>query len=114
MAVHTVAPSMQSFSRGRDLATWIGLTPREVSTGGRQRLGQITQMDQQDLRPKGPGRSTRVDGNTPGCSRLGPGVVRYPVKRERTPRPRGGLQPPKPREGTTPTTCGRRTGLFKA
>ena len=34
-----------------------------------------------------------------GCSRLDPGVLRYPVKRERTPRRRGRRQPPKPLEG---------------
>ncbi|MCY3771742.1 MAG: helix-turn-helix domain-containing protein [Gemmatimonadetes bacterium] len=39
----------------------------------------------------------------PGCSRFGPGVVRYPMNRERTPGRRGGMQPPKPREGPTAT-----------
>ena len=50
MAVHAFAPPMETFARGRDFAAWIGLTPREVSTGGRQRLGRITKMGQQDLR----------------------------------------------------------------
>ncbi len=50
MAVHTFAPPMESFVRGRDFAAWIGLTPREVSTGGRQQLGRITKMGQRDLR----------------------------------------------------------------
>ena len=50
LAVHAFAPSMDSFARGRDFAAWIGLTPREVSTGGRQRLGRITKMGQRDLR----------------------------------------------------------------
>lgn len=50
MAVHAFAPPMESFGRGRDFAAWIGLTPREVSTGGRQRLGRITKMGQRDLR----------------------------------------------------------------
>ena len=50
MAVHAFAPPMHSFARGRDFAAWIGLTPREISTGGRQRLGRITKMGQRDLR----------------------------------------------------------------
>ncbi|MCY3730495.1 MAG: HigA family addiction module antitoxin [Rhodospirillaceae bacterium] len=53
-------------------------------------------------RSAGPGRSTRRRVAPPDCSRLGPGVARYPTKRERTPRRRGGMQPPKPREGPTP------------
>ena len=35
-----------------DFAAWIGLTPREISTGGRQRLGRITEMGQRDLRQR--------------------------------------------------------------
>ena len=50
MAVHAFAPPMESFRRGRDFAAWIGLTPREHSTAGRQRFGRITRMGQRDLR----------------------------------------------------------------
>ena len=50
LAVHAFAPSMDSFAPGRDFAAWIGLTPREISTGGRHRLGRITKMGQRDLR----------------------------------------------------------------
>ena len=50
MAVHTFAPPMESFRTGRDFGAWIGLTPRESSTGGRQRLGRITKMGQRDIR----------------------------------------------------------------
>ena len=50
MAVHAFAPPMESFARGRDFAAWIGLTPREVTTGGRQQLGRMTKMGQRDLR----------------------------------------------------------------
>ena len=50
LAVHAFAPSMASFARSRDFAAWIGLTPRKISTGGRQRLGRITKMGQRDLR----------------------------------------------------------------
>ena len=50
MAVYAFAPAMESFARGRDFAAWIDLTPREISTGGRQRLGRITKMGERDLR----------------------------------------------------------------
>ena len=51
MAVHALAPPMESFRSGRDFAAWVGLTPRQHSTGGRQRLGRITKMGQRDIRP---------------------------------------------------------------
>ena len=50
MAVNAFAPPMESFRRGRDFAAWIGLTPRQNSTAGKQRLGRITKMGQRDLR----------------------------------------------------------------
>ena len=50
LAVHAFAPSMDSFTRGRDFAAWIGLTPWEISIGGRQRLGRITKIGQRNMR----------------------------------------------------------------
>ena len=50
MAVSAFAPPMESFGCGRDFAAWIGLTPRQHSTAGKQRLGRITKMGQRDLR----------------------------------------------------------------
>ena len=50
MAVHAFAPPMESFRSGRDFAAWAGLTPRQHSTAGRQRLGRITKMGQRDIR----------------------------------------------------------------
>ena len=50
MAVYAFAPTMETFGRGRDFAAWVGLTPRETSTAGRQRLGRITRMGQRDVR----------------------------------------------------------------
>lgn len=44
MAVETFAPDLTSFSRSRDFAAWLGLTPREHSSGGKQRLGQTSKM----------------------------------------------------------------------
>ena len=48
MAVHDFAPPMETFGLGRDFAAWAGLTPREYSTPGRQRLGRITRMGQRN------------------------------------------------------------------
>jgi transposase len=40
----------QTFARGRDLAAWLGLVPRQVSTGGRPRLVGITKRGNKYLR----------------------------------------------------------------
>ena len=50
MALHAFAPPTESFGCGRDFAAWVGLTPRQHSTAGKQRLGRITKMGQRDLR----------------------------------------------------------------
>ena len=50
MAVNAFAPPMESFGCGRDFAAWVGLTPRQHSTAGKQQLGRITKMGQRDLR----------------------------------------------------------------
>ena len=50
VAVETFAPAMASFRRGRDFAAWLGLTPLQRSTGGKQRLGKTSKMGQRDIR----------------------------------------------------------------
>lgn len=50
MAVTTFAPPMESFRRGRDFAAWLGLVPRQHSTGGKQKLGRTSKMGQRDIR----------------------------------------------------------------
>ncbi len=50
MAVNAFAPPMESFGCGRDFAAWVGLTPRQNATAGKERLGRITKMGQRDLR----------------------------------------------------------------
>ena len=40
----------QRFKSGRDLAAWIGLTPLNKSSGGKERLGRITKMGDRYLR----------------------------------------------------------------
>ena len=49
-AVLALAPSAQSFASGRDFAAWLGLTPRQRSTGGKERLGSITKAGERTLR----------------------------------------------------------------
>ena len=51
MAMQAFAPPMEGFRRGRDFAAWLGLVPRQHSTGGKPRLGKISKMGQRDLRP---------------------------------------------------------------
>jgi transposase len=50
VAVETFAPVMETFRRGRDFAAWLGLVPRQHSTGGKQRLGKVSKMGQRDIR----------------------------------------------------------------
>lgn len=40
----------QQFHSGRQLAAWLGLTPRQYSTGGKTRLGRITKQGDKYLR----------------------------------------------------------------
>jgi transposase len=40
----------KSFSSGRSLAAWIGLVPRQHSTGGKERLGRISKQGNRYLR----------------------------------------------------------------
>jgi transposase len=44
LAVETFAPPMDQFRRGRDFAAWLGIVPRQYSTGGKQRLGKTSKM----------------------------------------------------------------------
>lgn len=50
LAVETFAPQMEQFRRGRDFAAWLGLVPKQHSTGGKQRLGKTSKMGQRDIR----------------------------------------------------------------
>jgi transposase len=43
-------PNPQGFRSGRDFAAWLGLTPKDHSTAGRQRMGVITRAGDEDLR----------------------------------------------------------------
>jgi transposase len=49
-ALTALAPPPQSFARGRDFAAWLGLVPRQHSSGGKQKLGAISRMGERSLR----------------------------------------------------------------
>lgn len=50
MAVEAFAPAMSSFRSGRDFAAWLGLVPRQFSSGGKERLGRVAKAGQSDIR----------------------------------------------------------------
>ena len=49
-AIVALAPSPETFRCGRDFSAWLGLTPRQHSSGGKERLGKITKMGERTLR----------------------------------------------------------------
>src|SRR6195952_2384318 len=49
-ALTALAPSADTFRRGRDFAAWLGLTPVQRSSGGKERLGRTSRMGQRTLR----------------------------------------------------------------
>ena len=50
LAVEAFAPDMAEFKCGRDFAAWLGLVPRQHSSGGKARLGRISKAGQADIR----------------------------------------------------------------
>ena len=50
MAIEAFAPPMDIFRCGRDFAAWIGLVPKQHSSGGKARLGKISKEGQVDIR----------------------------------------------------------------
>ena len=49
-AIAVLAPPPKTFRKARDFAAWLGLTPRQHSTDGKQRLGATTRMGERSLR----------------------------------------------------------------
>jgi len=49
-AIVVLAPPPDTFCKARDFAAWLGLIPRQHSTGGKQRLGATTKMGERSLR----------------------------------------------------------------
>jgi transposase len=50
MAIDAFAPPMEHFRCGRDFAAWLGLVPRQHSSGGKERLGRVSKAGQIDIR----------------------------------------------------------------
>jgi transposase len=50
VALAALAPPAEIFKRGRDFAAWVGLTPLQRSTGGKQKLGATSRMGERTLR----------------------------------------------------------------
>lgn len=50
LAVEAFAPAMETFKCGRDFAAWLGLVPRQMSSGGKERLGRVSKAGQSDIR----------------------------------------------------------------
>jgi transposase len=50
MCVIATVPDIHRFPSGRDFSSWLGLTPRTHSSGGRSVLGGITKMGNTELR----------------------------------------------------------------
>lgn len=50
IALNAFAPPPETFASGRDFAAWLGLVPRQHSTGGKTRLGRTSKMGQKDIR----------------------------------------------------------------
>jgi transposase len=49
-AIVALAPAPEAFKCGRDFSAWLGLTPMQRSTGGKQKLGQVSKMGERTLR----------------------------------------------------------------
>jgi transposase len=53
-AIAATVTDPKAFRSGRDFAAWIGLVPRQDSTGGKQKLGPISKQGDQPPRLRGP------------------------------------------------------------
>lgn len=49
MATRASCPETRSFENGRAFVSWLDLVPRQNFTGGRTRLGRITEISQADV-----------------------------------------------------------------
>lgn len=50
LAVEAFTPDMAHFKCGRSFAAWLGLAPRQYSSGGKERLGRVSKAGQSDIR----------------------------------------------------------------
>jgi transposase len=84
-AILAGVPDISGFRSGRDFAAWLGLVPRQNSSGGKERLGRITKMGDRTIRrllvvgAMSTIRWSRSKGNF-AQSWLGRIIARKPVK----------------------------------
>lgn len=45
-----ILAAMENFKRGPDFAAWLGIVPRQHSSGGKARLGRVSKAGQADIR----------------------------------------------------------------
>lgn len=50
LAIEAFAPDMGQFKCGRDFSAWLGLVPKQYSSGGKERLGRVSKAGQTDIR----------------------------------------------------------------
>jgi len=49
-AITALVPAAEGFRAGRDFAAWLGLTPLQKSTGGKQKLGAVSKRGERTIR----------------------------------------------------------------
>jgi transposase len=49
-AIMALVPAAEGFRAGRDFAAWLGLTPLQKSTGGKQKLGAVSKRGERTIR----------------------------------------------------------------
>jgi len=49
-AITALVPAAEGFPAGRDFAAWLGLTPVQRSTGGKQKLGAVSKRGERTIR----------------------------------------------------------------
>ncbi len=64
-AITALVPAAEGFQTGRDFAAWLGLTPLQKSTGGKQKLGVISKRGERTIRPAHPRRECRGSPGQP-------------------------------------------------
>src|SRR5215469_15772015 len=49
-AITALVPAAEGFTAGRHFAAWLGLTPFQKSTGGKQKLGAVSKRGERTIR----------------------------------------------------------------
>lgn len=78
-AIVALAPQASTFRRGRDFAAWVGLTPRQNSSGGKERLGRIEDGRPQPAAASDPGSELSGKGRREGPGTGQPVAGRHAV-----------------------------------